>query len=69
MLAAAVLCSSSCGLDPKYATSLTVFHVNEATYDAAPINMNTGDVAGEAFFDIRAVRTNKTTAPLTSKEI
>ena len=36
-------------------TDLTVFHVNPASYPAAPINMDTGDALGDLYFDLRAV--------------
>lgn len=34
---------------------LTVFHVNPISFPSAPINMNTGDVLGDMYFDLRSV--------------
>ena len=39
------------------ATDLTVFHVNPASYPAAPINMDTGDALGDMYFDLRSLAT------------
>jgi len=33
--------------------NLTVFHVNPATYGATPINMDTADLLGDMYFDMR----------------
>jgi hypothetical protein len=29
-------------IDPAYAVNITVYHVNQATFGAAPVNMDTG---------------------------
>lgn len=42
-------------IDPKYATNITVFHVNEHKFGAIPVNMNTGDAVGDLFFDMLEV--------------
>lgn len=34
--------------------NITVYHVNEGSYGAAPINMNTADLNGDMFFDLRS---------------
>jgi len=46
---------SVASIDPRYAGNITVYHVNPASYGAAPINMDTADMAGDAFFDLRSV--------------
>ena len=33
-------------IDPRYATNLTVYHVNEHKFGAVPVNMNTADATG-----------------------
>lgn len=37
-----------------YAEKITVFHVNQATYGIAPINMDTADLLGDMYFDMRS---------------
>lgn len=39
--------------DPAW-TTIEVFHINPASYGAAPIDMNTGDVLGDMYFDLRS---------------
>lgn len=51
---AAMLCCGS-AIDPRYAMNITVYHVNPDTYPAAPTNMNTADLRGDIFFDIRSI--------------
>jgi len=34
---------------------LTIFHVNPISYSSAPVNMDTGDVLGDMYFDLRSV--------------
>ena len=34
-------------------TNLTVYHVNPLHLGVLPINMNTADLSGDAFFDLR----------------
>ena len=34
--------------------NITVYHVNEASFHAAPVNMNTGSAGGDAYFDLRS---------------
>jgi hypothetical protein len=42
-------------IDPQYAKNLTLYHVNEANYTKGDIvNMNTGDLAGDAVFALRS---------------
>ena len=49
------LSSIALGLNPAHSENITVYHVNSASYGAAPINMNTASQAGDAFFDMRSV--------------
>lgn len=37
---------------PLNATNITVYHVNQANWSVAPINMNTADVRGDIYFDL-----------------
>jgi hypothetical protein len=42
--------------DPPAAGSwatINVFHINPASYGAAPVDMNTGDALGDMYFDLR----------------
>ena len=45
------------GIDPRYLGNITVYHVNPASYGSAPVNMNTGDAAGDMFFWAKSVAT------------
>lgn len=36
-------------------TNITVYHVNQASFGAAPVNMDTGDALGDMYFDFRSV--------------
>ena len=40
---------------PKNAVNITVYHINQPTFGAAPVNMDTGDAKGDLYFDIRSV--------------
>eukprot|EP01052_Picozoa_sp_SAG31_P023808 SAG31_NODE_1986_length_6725_cov_3.779505_7_plen_152_part_00 len=42
---------------PLYKTNVTVYHVNPSTYGSTPINMNTGNAAGDMFFWAKSVAT------------
>ena len=42
-------------IDPAHAVNITVYHVNQATFGAAPVNMDTGDARGDMFFDMRSM--------------
>ena len=33
-------------INPVYAKNITVYHVNEHSFGAIPLNMNTGDLTG-----------------------
>ena len=44
----------SARIDPRYAANLTLFHVNERNYSALPLNMNTADINGDMYFDLRS---------------
>jgi hypothetical protein len=39
---------------PGHPFNITVYHVNEGSYGAAPIDMNTADLQGDMFFDLRS---------------
>jgi hypothetical protein len=39
---------------PPGGMNITVFHINEGSFGAAPINMNTGDALGDMYFDLRS---------------
>jgi len=43
---------STYGVDPAYAANITVYHVNEHSFGAVPVNMNTADAIGDLFFDM-----------------
>ena len=47
--------STVTAIDPQYALNITVFHVNEHKFGAVPVNMDTGDVTGDLFFDLLEV--------------
>jgi hypothetical protein len=42
-------------IPPQYAENITVYHVNPNAYGVAPYNMNTADVLGDMYFDMRSV--------------
>ncbi|EDQ89268.1 uncharacterized protein MONBRDRAFT_25531 [Monosiga brevicollis MX1] len=45
---------SEAAIDPAYAINMTVYHVNEKNYTAGDVtNMNTADVFGDLYFDLR----------------
>ena len=54
-LPAVVLAAAQPAVDPRFATNVTVFHVNELKYGAIPINMNTADNVGDLAFDLLEV--------------
>jgi len=39
-------------IDPAHAQNITVYHVNPSAAGAIPVNMDTGDAAGDLFFDL-----------------
>jgi hypothetical protein len=39
-------------IDPRYSRNITVYHVNPYHLGAVPKNMDTGDLAGDLFFDL-----------------
>ena len=39
-------------IDPAHATNITVYHVNPHKSGAIPVNMDTGNAAGDLFFDL-----------------
>jgi hypothetical protein len=55
VLALSALCGTVRAIDPAHAANITVYHVNQNTYGAAPVNMNTGDARGDLYFDLRSV--------------
>lgn len=40
-------------VNPKYAVNLTLYHVNEKNYTSSPRNMNTANIDGDMYFDLR----------------
>jgi len=40
-------------IDPKFAQNYTLYHVNPERFGAIPANMDTGDAAGDLYFDLR----------------
>lgn len=56
MTAVTVIFSSvTTAVDPAHALNLTVFHINPIEYGPIPVNMDTGDAAGDLFFDMLEV--------------
>eukprot|EP00035_Acanthoeca_spectabilis_P025175 m.457199 g.457199 ORF g.457199 m.457199 type:complete len:303 (-) comp21211_c0_seq1:60-968(-) len=53
-LVAASLAVAGAQIPPQYAKNVTVFHVNPVEYGVAPINMDTADVLGDMYFDLRS---------------
>lgn len=51
----ALLAPLCLALDPAFTETLEVYHVNPAHYGPAPVNMDTADLGGDAFFDLRSV--------------
>jgi hypothetical protein len=47
-----MLLATAIALDPRYARNLTIYHVNPHHMGAVPKNMDTGDLAGDLFFDL-----------------
>eukprot|EP00755_Sulcionema_specki_P014778 Sspe_Gene.57631::Locus_31612_Transcript_2_3_Confidence_0.500_Length_1221::g.57631::m.57631 len=47
-------CAVGGSIDPRYAANITVYHVNPRSKGAVPVNMNTADVRGDIFFDLRS---------------
>ena len=45
------------GINPLYMQNITVFHVNPESYGLVPIDMDTGDAAGDLFFWLKSVQT------------
>ena len=42
-------------IPPQYAQQIEVFHVNPSHYSPIPVNMDTGDLLGDMFFDVRSM--------------
>ena len=51
-VAAAVQSIAVAAIDPAFAKNLTVYHINELSFGAVPLNMDVGDAAGDLFFDM-----------------
>lgn len=49
------LVATSSPIPSEYAQNITVFHVNPEQYGVAPINMDTADLLGDMYFDMRSV--------------
>jgi hypothetical protein len=56
-LLAATTISLACAarIDPAHAKNLTLYHVNPRNYSLAPVDMNTADLNGDMYFDLRTV--------------
>jgi len=50
MATASPLVGRSNGIDPRYESPLTVYHLNPASAGAIPRNMDTGDALGDLYF-------------------
>lgn len=46
--------ASTSALDPAHAEKITVYHVNPGHFPPIPVNMDTADVLGDMFFDMRS---------------
>jgi len=46
----AIVQTGTAQIDPQHVKNLTVYHLNPASAGAAPINMDTGDAAGDLYF-------------------
>ena len=46
--------SLSAHINPRYAKNITLYHVNERNYSTKPIDMNTADINGDMYFDLRS---------------
>jgi len=42
-------------IDPQFAKNITIYHVNEKSEPASPVNMNTADINGDMYFALRTV--------------
>lgn len=42
-------------IDPRYAVNMTVYHVTSLADGIVPVNMDTSNLAGDVFFDLRSV--------------
>ena len=54
MLGLFVASAHAARIDPAHAQNLTLYHVNERNYSVSPRNMNTADLNGDMFFDLRS---------------
>ena len=52
ILVATCTALASARIDPAHAKNITVYHVNPHKYGAIPVNMDTGNAAGDLFFDL-----------------
>ena len=50
-----IVASLTLALDPAFTETIEIYHVNSKHYGTAPINMDTANIAGDAFFDLRSV--------------
>eukprot|EP00043_Microstomoeca_roanoka_P000127 m.26864 g.26864 ORF g.26864 m.26864 type:complete len:287 (+) comp10137_c0_seq1:103-963(+) len=54
-LVAVLLTAAKGTIDPQYAINMTIYHVNELNFTKGTlVNMDTADVYGDLYFDIRA---------------
>jgi fumarate reductase subunit C len=52
-LVAAVVAVATAQIPREFAKNVTVYHVNPVVYGVAPVNMNTADLFGDMYFDLR----------------
>jgi hypothetical protein len=52
-LVAAVVAVATAQIPREFAKNVTVYHVNPVVYGVAPVNMNTADLLGDMYFDLR----------------
>eukprot|EP00756_Hemistasia_phaeocysticola_P001850 Hpha_TRINITY_DN11283_c0_g1::TRINITY_DN11283_c0_g1_i2::g.167461::m.167461 len=52
-LGVAAVCAAVGGLRPVNAVNITVYHINPLHEGPIPINMDTGDLVGDLYFDVQ----------------
>ena len=54
LLLASAVSVSMAQIPRQFAKNITVYHVNPVIYGVAPVNMNTADLLGDMYFDLRS---------------
>ena len=54
-LVAWLLLGSVAAIPPEFARNVTVYHVFPSQFEGPPVNMNTADIYGDMYFDLRGV--------------